>query len=123
MAVQSAEDDEVLSNSDDDEELDLFGDLSPEEQAAADEKKRVGGLFRSCTCTIDHRGSLGHGHAASDETQTCQLPQQPGYPRAVDPLMKKLSIASSTMSGILQRWALQIQLYAADSMPALLQER
>ncbi|KAK9861832.1 hypothetical protein WJX84_009495 [Apatococcus fuscideae] len=40
VAVQAAGDDD-MSNSDDDEEMDLFGDLTPEEQAAADEKKRV----------------------------------------------------------------------------------
>ena len=33
--------DDDLSDSDDDEDLDLFGDLTPEEQAAADEKKRI----------------------------------------------------------------------------------
>jgi len=41
-AVAVEKDDDEISNSDDsDEELDLFGEMTPEEQKAADEKKKV----------------------------------------------------------------------------------
>lgn len=39
--AKAAEPIDDISDSDDDEDLDLFGDLTPEEQAAADEKKRI----------------------------------------------------------------------------------
>jgi hypothetical protein len=41
-APAAGKDDDEISNSDDsDEDLDLFGELTPEEQKAADEKKKV----------------------------------------------------------------------------------